>query len=261
MTTTLTTARQMIGADFLKLRRKRGTIAWSLLLAAGSVIVYFLWNAIQHGSDPAAHAPAGGMDGFKRALEVIGVFMGPLAAVLIGAEAGAGDHSAGVFRDLVVTGRSRVALFASRVPAALLLTIAVTSVGYAFVIAGTFVFAGGQPTPDTAMLLNGFGWALLVNGAVCLVAVGLASLTTSKPATITALIGFELVASPILLQTSSLGAARKALLDASVLKLAPALTRGAPVIAESLLVARVAIAVWSGAALGLGAWRTRRMDA
>ncbi len=40
---------------------------------------------------------------------------------MIGIDAGAGDLSAGVFRDLVVTGRSRLALFASRVPAALAL--------------------------------------------------------------------------------------------------------------------------------------------
>ena len=261
MSTTLTTVRQMVGADFLKLRKKRGTVAWSLLLAAGSVIVYFAWNAIQHASSSAAHPPAGGMEGFRHALEVIGIFMGPLAAVLIGAEAGAGDHSAGLFRDLVVTGRSRVALFASRVPAALMLTAVVTSVGYACVVAGTFTFAGGSPTPGAATLVDGYLWALLVDGAVCLVAVGLASLTTSRPATITALIGFELVASPLLLQTSSLGEARKVLLDASVLKLAPALTDGAPVIAESLAVALLTIALWCAVALGLGAWRTRAMDA
>ena len=38
---------------------------------------------------------------------------------------------AGVFRDLVVTGRSRLALFASRVPAALALCWLVIGAGYA----------------------------------------------------------------------------------------------------------------------------------
>lgn len=261
MTATMTIGRDMIAADFLKLRKKRGTVAWALLLAAGSVVVFFAWNAIQHSSNPTGHLPAGGVDGFKRALEVIGVFMGPLAAVLIGAEAGAGDHSAGVFRDLVVTGRSRLALFATRVPAALALTFGVVTVAYGLLVAGTFAFAGGLPTPGTATVLNGYGWSLLVDGTVCAVAVGLASLTTSRPATITALIGFELVASPILLQTSSLGDARKALLDASVLNLAPALTRGAPVIAESLFVSLLTLGLWSVVALALGAWRTRTMDA
>jgi hypothetical protein len=53
---------------------------------------------------------------------------------------------------------------------------------------------------------------------------------------------------------------RKALLDASVLKLAPALTDGAPVLAESLAVVVVVIVAWVAVALTLGAWRTRRVD-
>ena len=61
------------------------------------------------------------------------MFFGPLAAILIGVEAGAGDASAGVFRDLVATGRSRLALFASRVPAALALCWLVVLIGYALV--------------------------------------------------------------------------------------------------------------------------------
>ena len=91
-------------------------------------------------------------------------------------------------------------------------------------------------------------------------ALGLASSTLSRPATITALIGFELVASPILMQSHSLGGVRKVLLDASVLKLAPALSRGAPVLAESIAVTLIVLAAWVLVALGLGTWRTRRVD-
>jgi hypothetical protein len=96
---------------------------------------------------------------------------------------------------------------------------------------------------------------------VCVVALGLASMTNSRPATITALIGFELVASPLLLQQSSLGSARKVLLDASVLHLTPVSLHGAPMIDESLFVALLAIAAWLVIFTGLGAWRTMRMDA
>jgi hypothetical protein len=95
---------------------------------------------------------------------------------------------------------------------------------------------------------------------VCVIALGLASATLSRPATITALIGLELVASPLMLESHSLGNLRKALLDASVLKLAPALTDGAPVLAESLAVVLIVIAAWVAVALTLGAWRTRRVD-
>jgi hypothetical protein len=74
---------------------------------------------IQHSSDPHKYGPAGGLGNFKEGLPVLALIFGPLAAILIGVEAGTGDASAGVFRDLVVTGRSRMALLASRVPAAL----------------------------------------------------------------------------------------------------------------------------------------------
>ncbi len=256
----ITIARQMVGAELLKLRKKRSTLAWSLFLSAGIVVIYFWWAAIQHASN-SAKSPGGGLDGFSHGLQILGVFIGPLAAVLIGAEAGAGDSASGVFRDLVVTGRSRLALFAARVPGALSLCLPVITVGYAFVVAGTFLLAGDRPTPTATNLGEGLGWTLLVNGAVCVVAVGLASLTTSRPATITTLIGFELVASPLLLQDSSLGSARKALLDSTVLHLAPVRFHGAPVVPESLFIALLVMALWIVAAAGLGAWRTKTMDA
>ena len=61
-------------------------------------------------------------------------------------EAGTGDASAGVFRDLVVTGRSRLALFASRVPAALAVCWSVILLDSCCVM-GTYAFASGPPTP------------------------------------------------------------------------------------------------------------------
>jgi Reverse transcriptase (RNA-dependent DNA polymerase) len=205
--------------------------------------------------------PIGGRQGFPRGLEIVGIFMGPLAAVLIGAEAGAGDSSAGVFRDLVVTGRSRVALFAVRVPGAVILCSLMVSAAYALLLGATFVLAGSSPLPSATTLIDGFLWSLLVDGVVCVVAVCLAAFTLSRPATITALIGLELVASPLLLQTPSLGAARKVLLDASVLKLSPALQHGAPILAESLAVTIGVMFAWVAITAGLGAWRTHRVDA
>ena len=57
--------------------------------------------------------PAGGIDNFTGSIELL-TQIGVVAAILIGATAGAGDRGAGVFRELVVTGRSRLALFAAR---------------------------------------------------------------------------------------------------------------------------------------------------
>jgi hypothetical protein len=50
------------------------------------------------------------------ALRLVGAIFGPLAAILIGAEAGAGDVAVGVFRDLVATGRSWLVLLRHAYP-------------------------------------------------------------------------------------------------------------------------------------------------
>jgi hypothetical protein len=255
-----TVARQLIGSEFLKLRKKRSLIAWSSLLTVGGVVVVFVWSAIDHASNPA-HAPAGGLGGYRDLLDTVGLFIAPLAAVLIGAEAGAGDLASGVFRDLVVTGRSRRALFAVRAPGALMVTLPLVALAYGLGVVGTFALAGGTATPDAATVLEGLGWVLLTNGIVCVVAVGLASLTGSRPATITALVGFQLVASPILLRTSSLGSARTALLDSAALHLSPVTMNQAMLVPESLGVALLVMAIWVGGWLTLGAWRTNRVDA
>jgi ABC-type transport system involved in multi-copper enzyme maturation permease subunit len=181
-----TVALQMFEADLLKLRKKRGTLIWVLVLALLPVVVLFAVKAIQHSSNPSKYEPAGGAAGFTDGLRLLCLFFGPLAAILVGVEAGTGDASAGIFRDLVVTGRSRLALFASRIPAALTLCWSVMAFGYGLVLLGTFVFASKLPTPDGALILNGLGFTLLATGVVCVVAVGFASLTTSKPAAIAA---------------------------------------------------------------------------
>jgi hypothetical protein len=48
-----------------------------------------------------------------------------------------------VFRDNVLTGRSRTALFHSRIPAAVAVTLTVTAVAFATGVAATFWFADG----------------------------------------------------------------------------------------------------------------------
>jgi ABC-type transport system involved in multi-copper enzyme maturation permease subunit len=257
-------ALRMFGADFLKVRKKRGTMIWALVLAVGPVLIFLAVKAIQHSSNPIKYEAAGGTKGFSDGLRVLALFFGPLAAILIGVEAGTGDASAGVFRDLVVTGRSRLALFASRVPAALALCWTVTLSAFLLLLAGVYVFASGLPTPDGALLLNGLGFMLLATGVVCVVAVGFAALTTSKPASITALIGWQLVASPLITQISSLGSARDGLLSQAIAHFSPVHIGGGgrgEVVTMSQGTAVLVLVAWLAVFLALGAWRTSRMDA
>jgi ABC-type transport system involved in multi-copper enzyme maturation permease subunit len=260
-----TIAAQMTGADFLKLRKRRGTLIWALVLALAPLLIFFIVRAAQHSSGPLSHPAAGGISGYTDAVRILAMFFGPLAAIMIGTDAGAGDVSAGVFRDLVVTGRSRLGLFAARVPAAIALTWLVVGAGWVLAVIGTYALASGTPTPGGALLANGLGFALLSTGVVCAVAVGFASLTASRPAALTVLIGWQLVASPILANIDSLGSSRKLLLSQAIGHFSPVNLgdrgpRGATLTMSGSL-ALIVIAAWLVLFLALGAWRTRTMDA
>jgi hypothetical protein len=261
MSANVTVARQMVGAEFLRLRKKRGLMALAVVAVVAPLVIWTGYQVIEHASNPAAYGPAGGLEHYARMLSLLGVFMGPVAAVLIGAEAGAGDLAAGVFRDNVLTGRSRMALFLARIPAALAVTFTVIAIGFAFGVAVTFVFAGVLPTPSASLILQSAAWLALANGIVCVIAIGLGSLTGSRPGTITALIGWELVLSPLLVQSTSLGSARNGLLDGVLLFLKPGPVSGAPAITMSVAVAVAVTVVWVAVLPALGARRMQTRDA
>jgi hypothetical protein len=256
----LTIARQMIGAELLKLRKKRALLAWSLFLTTGVVALFFGYNAIQHASDPAQHMAAGGTHGFDRATQALGVWFGSLAAILIGAEAGAADVATGAFRDLVTTGRSRLALFAVRVPAAVIITWAVSAVGFAVSLMASFAFAGSLPTPSASLIIEAGLWVAAANAIVTTVAVGLASMSGSRPVTLVSLIGFQTVATNLLMNVKSLGSVRDAILNAALIQLKPgsAPDRG---VVMAVGVAVVVLIAWAVVWSVLGAWRTQTRDA
>ena len=181
-------ATRMVSSEILKLRKKRSTMLWALFLGAGSMAVYYTYAALDHASDPIHHGPAGGTLGFARGLQGLAILIGPLAAAMIGTEAGAGDIATGVFRDLVATGRSRLALFLARIPAALLLTFGCLAVGLGLAVIASFILADGSATPGLRLIASGAGWVLLADGIVCVIAVGLGSLTVSRAIILTALI-------------------------------------------------------------------------
>jgi len=255
-------AKRMGLSEMLKLCKKRSTMLWGLFLAAGSMVIYYAYAALDHVSDPAHHGPAGGTLGFVRGLQGLAILIGPLAAAMIGTEAGAGDVATGVFRDLVATGRSRIALFLARLPAALLLTFACLAVGLAIAVVASFALADGSATPRLGLIVSGAGWVLLADGMVCVIAVGLGSLTGSRAVTLTALIGWELVVSPQLLDAATFGSARQALLDGALVRIEPhPLPHGTPHLSMSIVLVVVVMTLWPLVIAALGAWRTATRDA
>jgi ABC-type transport system involved in multi-copper enzyme maturation permease subunit len=256
-------ALRMTSADFLKLRRRRWLVILSLFLTLGILLIIYAVTVIQHSSDPARYGPAGGTSNFSDGLRVLSLFFGPLAAILIGVEAGTGDTSAGVFRDLVVTGRSRVVLFATRVPAALALCWTVIVTGFVLLLVCSIAFASNLPTPGTSLVLNSLGFMLLATGVLCVIAVGFASSTASRPGSIVTLIAWQVVASPLLANISSLGSARRAILSQAIAHFSPVSAEGrhGATVTMSQGTALVVLILWVAVFCALGAWRTRQMDA
>lgn len=258
MTTAI--AREMVAAEILKLRRNRALMGFSAVLTMGIVVVVFVYTAVQHATGTGFNPPAGGMLDFSRAVRVLGLFFGPLAAVLIGTEAGTADLSSGVFRDLVATGRSRTALFAVRAPAAAIVTVAFYLAAFALTLAGTFVFsAGGSAEPSLTMILESIGWIALSGLVTSALAVGIGSLTGSRALTLTGLIGWLTVATQIIMNIPSLGSARDGLLMVSLGAIKP--IPGGPDVAAGTAAAILVLAAWTVIPTALGAWRTRTMDA
>ena len=268
---TAATARRMIGAEVLKLRRNRGVMAFAAALMIGIVILYYGVSAIEHASNPLHNRAAGGFPGFQDGVRALGDFFGMLTAILIGAEAGTADRASGVFRDLVVTGRSRLALFAVRAPAAILVWLSLAAISFALIVAATFLFAPTAPgevirplgvgaNPSLGLIVRSAGWVALTGAVVVACTVGVGSLTGSRALTLTAVIGWEAIASNLLLNASFLGSARRGLLSVALDNLIPVPgSRPSITMADGLAV--VVLLVWVTAGIALGAWRTQTVDA
>jgi ABC-type transport system involved in multi-copper enzyme maturation permease subunit len=256
---TVDIARRMIGAEVLKLRRNRALMAFAALLSVGTVVIFMGYLQIRHASNPAHYGPAGGMNGFTHLLRALGTFMGALAAVLIGTEAGSADISTGVFRDLVATGRNRLTLFFVRLPAAILVTLAFTITAYLLGLVGTFAFAGSLPTPSVGVVLQGAGWVVLANSILAGLAVGVGSWSGSRAVTLTSVIGLETVLTQILLNVTSLGSVRDLLPNAALGQLVPEGANAGVAMATGVAVA--VLIGWAVLPAVVGAWRTRVRDA
>jgi hypothetical protein len=254
----------LVRADLLKLRRNRGLVAAVAAMTIGPMVLAYTILVALHAANPAHHGPAGGVENLGHGTGLL-ILIGSVGAVLAGAAAGAGDLGSGVFRELVVTGRSRLALFASRIPGGLAFLLPFLVVAVTLMAGATVVFAGSLPAPSTSLLAQAATWAALEIAFYYLLALGLSSVLGSRAQTIGILLAWRLAVTPILLSISVLGAGRDAIPGAAFERLAPhALNeyiRQGPVVSMSVGVALLTIVLWTAAALAVGAWRTVKRDA
>ena len=247
---------KLVHAELLKLRKRRGLLAAATVLMIVPVVVGYTVLSILHASNPAEYDPAGGIENFTGSIELL-TQIGVAAAILVGATAGAGDRGAGVFRELVVTGRSRLALFAARIPGGLAFLLPPVAVAFGVAATSASLLTGeGQAPVAGITIVESAGWVGLVMLTAYLLALGVSSAFASRGTAIWILLGWQLAAAPILLATGKLD---DVLPNAALSSIQPA--EEAQLVTTSLSTAIAILVVWTLVPLAAGAWRTQTADA
>ena len=190
----------LIRAKLLELRKRRTLMIVIVAFTVGLPVIFYGVRLLYHLGDPARYAPAGAPDAFATAGTLMGEF-GFIAAAALGVTAGTADLTEGMFRHLVITGRSRLALYLARIPAGLSILLSLAAAGFAVTCLVT-AFLG---TPDTAsavtvtvgdMVRSGLWLELyLLTGFV--VGLGLGSLMGQRTVPVVLLVVLEIIITPV----------------------------------------------------------------
>jgi hypothetical protein len=243
---------RLIRAEILKLRRRLGMLALTALMTCGAMVIGFAVLIAQHASDPTKHGPAGGLTNYQDAIHFL-VSMALVAGAIVGATAGAQDLESGVFRDSAATGRSRVALFAARVPGAWAVLLPIVAAAAAIPAVLSVTLAGSLAAPTAGALAAGTASALAAAALSSAVAVGLAALVGSRGPVIGILLASELAVFNLLMGFTFLGGARKAIPNVALDRIGDAPGQA---VAMTLAAAIVVVLGWAAAAFAAGAWKT-----
>ena len=119
----------LIGAKVLELRKRRTLVTVTVAFTIALPVIFYGIRLIYHLADPARYAPAGAPNAFATAGSLMDEF-GFIVAVTLGATAGTTDLTDGMFRHLVITGRSRLALYLARIPAGLSILLSLAAAGF-----------------------------------------------------------------------------------------------------------------------------------
>lgn len=235
---------RLIGADLLKLRRRRGMMAVVAALVLGAVAIYYGVGVILDADDAG---------NFDSAIGVLAL-LAAVAGAVVGATAGGADIESGVFRDLVATGRSRTALFFARVPAAWIPVLGILALAVA---ASATLSALVADVPAAGDVARGVATVLTAGALSAAVCVGLAALTGRSGPVMGIVLAFQIGVAPLLAQLDVLGDARLAIPAVAISRF-----DGAEGLVATLpLVAAIAIVLaWAAAALTAGLWRTRTQE-
>jgi hypothetical protein len=141
----------LIATKHLELRKRRGLIVTVLVMIIAPTVLILGLRLAFHLFDPAHYGPAGSFSIFQATTNLTAEF-GFIVAAVVGAAAGTTDLNDGVFRYLVITGRSRLALYLARIPAGL--AILVPAVAVAFTMLCLVTSYESPPQPTTVSMNN-----------------------------------------------------------------------------------------------------------
>jgi len=260
---TLPTPR-LVSADLLKLRKRRGLVAVVALMTIGTVLIANTIIELMHLSDSTKHGPAGGVTMLGHMTWTIAA-LGAAAAAIVASTVGVGDRESGVYRDLVVTGRSRLSLYVSRIPGGLLYLLPFVAAAYALEAVASVAFTGWHPAPSIYLLVVTGLWTLLTTTFYYLFAFGVSCLVGSRSYAIGIVLAWRLALTPLLASIAALGVVREFVPGVALDNLLPAALHNAarqgPRLGMSLAAIVAVLAVWTAAALLVGGVRDTTQDA
>jgi hypothetical protein len=122
----------LISTRNLELRKRRGLMIVVVLLIVGLPVLVLGLRLAFHLFDPHSYGPAGTPQTFQGLCNPMAEF-GFIMAATLGAAAGTTDLTEGMFRHLVITGRSRLALYLARIPAGLAILLPLVALAFTMV--------------------------------------------------------------------------------------------------------------------------------
>ena len=130
----------MIATRFMELRKRRGLMIALILVNIGIPTVFLVVRLLAHAIAPQSYGPAGGYSIYTGLVAGVMYVFGFIVAATLGCTAGSVDLTEGMFRHLVVTGRSRLALYLARIPAGLAIVVPLVAAGF-IIVCSVCVFA------------------------------------------------------------------------------------------------------------------------
>jgi hypothetical protein len=186
----------VIDAKLLELRKRRALMIVTVAFTVALPVVFYGIRLLFHLGDPARYAPAGAPDAFATAGILMGEF-GFIAAVALGATAGTGDLSDGMFRHLVITGRSRLALYLARIPAGFCILGLLAAAGFTVTCLVTGFLGTAVDVSAGEMARSGL-WLELYLFIGFTLGLGLGSLMGQRTVPVILLIVLEIIITPVL---------------------------------------------------------------